>query len=205
MRILAAIDDAELRTAVTEALEPEGHQLSYSDGLQAVALCQSSPPDLLLTSFNLAQLGGLDLARLIQLSCRQQFVPILMFTSPAEPEYFQKCLEAGVIEFISSPFAPGELRCRVQTVARLVRLQQSLLKEQSDSRQELAEVKHLLSRLAATDNPATPGFHMETVQTRRVNGDACVYRQSIPGVHFGLICDATGHGLMAGVSTIPVL
>lgn len=49
-----------------------------------------------------------------------------------------------------------------------------------------------------------PGFVMETLQTKRVNGDAGLYREGLPGIHFGLLCDATGHGLLAGVTTLPV-
>ncbi|HEX9082065.1 MAG TPA: ATP-binding SpoIIE family protein phosphatase, partial [Holophagaceae bacterium] len=48
-------------------------------------------------------------------------------------------------------------------------------------------------------------LHMETLQTRRINGDACTYRQGLGGLHFGLMCDATGHGLTAGISTMPAI
>jgi anti-sigma regulatory factor (Ser/Thr protein kinase) len=50
-----------------------------------------------------------------------------------------------------------------------------------------------------------PGFVMETMSTRRINGDACAYRSGAPGIHFGMICDPMGHGLMAGVSGMPTI
>lgn len=207
MRILVAVDDGVLLTSIAEALEAQGHEVtSLRDGFQALASCRKHPPDLLLTAFRLAGIEGLELARLLRLVAQRHFVPILMFTDGAPQDYVGHCLEAGVMEFISCPFDAAELRCRVATIARLVRLQQDLLTSQAFADEELAAVKHMLARLVHSESPhATPGFHMETLQTQRINGDACVYRESIPGVHFGLICDATGHGLMAGVSTIPVV
>ena len=72
--------------------------------------------------------------------------------------------------------------------------------------EELAITKHILQRLVDPGLRALPPtFHMETRQTQRINGDACTYRQGLPGIHFGFICDATGHGLAAGVSTIPAV
>jgi hypothetical protein len=72
--------------------------------------------------------------------------------------------------------------------------------------QELALAKHVLQRLVEPGLAALPGhFHMETLRTERINGDACTYRQGPAGLHFGLLCDATGHGLTAGISTLPAI
>jgi CheY-like chemotaxis protein len=207
MRILLAVDHDVLQAAVCAALEPEGHEVVVvRDGFQAMAAFREQAPDLLLTVHDLDGISGLELARLTRLGSRQRFVPVLMFSDAFQPEFFRLSLEAGVMEFIARSFEPGELRCRVGTIARLVRLQNRLVAGQALHEEELDLVKHMLARLAGTDaGSAAPGFHMETVQTRRVNGDAIVYRETIPGVHFGMICDATGHGLMAGISTIPVM
>ncbi len=72
--------------------------------------------------------------------------------------------------------------------------------------QELALAKHVLQRLVEPGLAALPShFHMETLRTERINGDACTYRQGPGGLHFGLLCDATGHGLTAGISTLPAI
>jgi CheY-like chemotaxis protein len=207
VRILLAVDNAVLQAAVCASLDPEGHELVVArDGFQAMAAFREQTPDLLLTVHNLDGISGLELARLTRLGSRRRFVPVLMFSDAFPAEFFRQSLEAGVMEFIARAFEPGELRCRVDTIARMVRLQNGLLDGKALHDEELGMVKHMLARLAGMDaGSGTPGFHMETLQTRRVNGDAIVYRETIPGVHFGMICDATGHGLMAGISTIPVM
>ena len=207
MRILVAVSGERLQAAIKAALEPEGHTLIPAlDGLAAMAAFKAERIELILTALDLPMVGGLELARVVRLSSRLRFVPVLMFTGGGGDGFFRQCLEAGVVEFIASPFDPVELRCRVDTLARLVRLQNSLLDFQARNAEELELVKHVLVRLAAQGaRKDTPGFHMETLQDARINGDAWVHRESLPGVHFGMICDATGHGLMAGVSTIPVV
>ena len=204
MRILLAEADAGLQAAARAVLERDGHEvLGAGDGFQALALVQGQAPDLVLTGLRLPGLDGLELSRLIRLGCRRRIVPVIMFTGPGQEEALGPCLEAGVVEFLPVPFREEELRCRVDSIGRMVRLQQRLLREQARAGEELDLVKHVLARL--TGAAAAPGFAMETLATRRINGDACVHREGSPGVHFGLICDATGHGLMAGVSTIPLV
>jgi anti-sigma regulatory factor (Ser/Thr protein kinase)/HAMP domain-containing protein len=91
-------------------------------------------------------------------------------------------------------------------IGRLEAKERSLTRARAETDEELAITKHLLRRLVEPGLRALPpGFHMETLQTRRINGDACTYRQGLPGVHFGFLCDATGHGLAAGVSTLPAV
>ena len=205
MRILAALGDPLLQAAIAAALEPAGHEITPAlEGFQAMDLFRRKGTDLLLTSFELPGIDGVELARLTRLASRKRIIPTLMFADTAQPELVLKCLQAGVIEFISRSFEPAELRCRLDSLARLMRLQENLLESQTRQNEEMTLVKHMLTKLAGTAS-LPPGFHMETLHTQRINGDACVHYQSAPGVHFGMLCDATGHGLMAGISTIPVV
>ncbi len=81
-----------------------------------------------------------------------------------------------------------------------------LLQAKARQDEELALAKHVLQRLVEPGLRAMPDhLHMETLQTQRINGDACAYQEGLPGIHFGLICDATGHGLTAGISTLPAI
>lgn len=91
-------------------------------------------------------------------------------------------------------------------LARLEDKRTRLLKAQAESDEELAVARHVLERLVEPGLAALPpGLHMETLQVARINGDACTYQQGPAGLHFGLLCDATGHGLAAGISTLPAI
>jgi CheY-like chemotaxis protein len=206
MRILVADADPVLQAQIAATLEADGFSvLAALDGPSALAAFRSDP-DLVITAADLPGISGLDLARLIKLSSRQRPVPVLMLTGAGPGVHLLRSLEAGVLEFLAKPFAPEELRLRVQAIARLTRLQRELLASRERSDEELRLVKHVLARLQSEGEAVeTPGFHGESRETRRINGDAWLHREGLPGLHYGMICDATGHGLMAGVSTIPVL
>lgn len=91
-------------------------------------------------------------------------------------------------------------------IGRLEAHEARLTLAKAETDEELGITKHVLNRLVEPGlRHLPPGFHMETLQTQRINGDACTYHQGLPGIHSGLICDATGHGLTAGVSTLPTV
>lgn len=207
MRVLIADDDPVLQAIARAVLEPEGYELlQAADGTTALDMYRHHEPDIVLTDYDMPGMDGLELCRRIQALHSDRYVPIVIFTGAAQPGLLRDSLEAGAIEFLTKPFQPDELRCRVKAIAELAELHNAVLVQKAQDDEELLVVKHVLDRLIEPGlRELPPSFHMETLPTRRINGDACTYSQGLPGVHFGLLCDATGHGLMAGISTIPVI
>jgi CheY-like chemotaxis protein len=207
MLILVADDDPVIQRVIKTVLLKAGHRvLQALDGLEALALFRQEAPDLVLTDYHMPGLNGIELCRQITQERGTRFVPVLMLTSGQEDHLLAESLAAGAMEFITKPIGIEELRCRVEAVATMTAMHQALATAQEHAQQENSLVKHLLERLTKPGLAQMPGsFAMETHQTERVNGDACAYTSSWNGAHLGLLCDATGHGLVAGVSTIPVV
>lgn len=207
MRILVADDDPVIHAIVNAILQPEGHEIiSAMNGRSGLEAFLRFSPDLVLSDFSMPDMNGLELCRAIQAERQNRLVPVVMFTGAAYPNLLTESLKAGAIEFLTTPFEPDELKVRVRALEQMLTFHHALAQEKANNDQELGIVKHVLERLLRPGHRAMPpSFHMETVQTERISGDACVYGSGIPGVHFGMICDATGHGLTAGVSTIPVV
>jgi two-component system, HptB-dependent secretion and biofilm response regulator len=110
------------------------------------------------------------------------------------------------MEFLNKPIQIDELVARVGAIAAMSNMHNTLVANQEETLGEISIVKHLLERLTEPGLKLMPScFAMETLQTQRINGDASSYRMGIGGTHFGLLCDATGHGLVAGISTLPVI
>lgn len=207
MRILVADDDPVLQAIVHAVLEPEGHEVIPAlDGLAALERYRAEDPDLVLTDFDMPGLDGLAFCREVQALPADRYVPIVVFTGAAQPGLLGDCLAAGATEFLTKPFEPDELLCRVKAIGERAALHNAMVLQRAQSEEELGVVKHVLERLTEQGLAALPpSFHMETLPTRRISGDACAFVEAFPGVHFGMLCDATGHGLMAGISTIPVV
>ena len=207
LKVLLAEDDLLLQALASAVLAAEGFEVTTaSDGLEALARFEADPPDLLLTDFDMPGLNGLELIQRLRAKALASYIPMVMFTGGGRPGLLQESLEAGAIEFITKPFEPEELRCRVNALAEMVVLHRDVEEAKARDDEELSIAKHVMGRLLEPGRLAMPTtFCMETLPTKRINGDACTWRMGLPDVHYGLICDATGHGLTAGISTIPVV
>jgi CheY-like chemotaxis protein/anti-sigma regulatory factor (Ser/Thr protein kinase) len=207
MRILVADDDSITRRIIQRVLESEGYAVSLAaDGLEALASFKQSPPDIVITDFHMPRMDGVQLCRELKKAGGTRFVPIIMLTAGQDSDLLRNSLQAGALEFLNKPVQVDELVARVAALAAMADMHNTLASNQEETLGEIGIVKHLLERLTSPGlKRMPPGFAMETLQTRRINGDACTYHMGIGGTHFGLLCDATGHGLVAGVSTLPVL
>ncbi len=207
MRILVAEDDAATRLLIRRVLEKEGYAVELAlDGIEALERFVQTVPDIVITDFQMPRMDGLQLCRELTVARGERFVPIIMLTGGQDADLLHNSLQAGALEFLNKPIRPEELVARVKAIAAMSAMHITLANNQEETLGEIAIVKHLLERLTAPGlKLMPPGFAMETLQTRRINGDACCYLRGIGGNHFGLLCDATGHGLVAGVSTLPVL
>jgi CheY-like chemotaxis protein/anti-sigma regulatory factor (Ser/Thr protein kinase) len=207
MRILLAEDDAATRLLIRRVLEREGYEVVHAeDGLEALECFARIEPDIVITDFQMPRMDGVQLCRELKALRGDRFIPIIMLTGGQDSDLLHNSLQAGALEFLSKPVKVDELVARVAAIAAMTEMHSTLAFNQQETLGEIAVVKHLLERLTLPGlKQLPPCFSMETLQTRRINGDACSYLRGIGGIHFGLLCDPTGHGLAAGVSTLPVL
>ena len=207
MRILIADDDALFHIVANAVLLGDGYKVIHArDGLEALDLYRAHKPDLILTDYQMPGMNGIELCRSIKALDPHRFIPMVMLTGAEKSQILRESLDAGFVEFLTKPVTPDELRLRVRSLVELISLHKNLALAKSESDEEMLITKHILHRLVEPGLRAMPNhIHMETLQTERINGDACTYQQGLPGIHFGLLCDATGHGLAAGVSTIPAI
>ena len=86
------------------------------DGRQAVELAEASPPwDLILMDLQMPHLNGLDATELIRLHLGDSRVsPIIAMTANTAHNDRQRCLDAGMVDFISKPIEPEHLRRTLQ-------------------------------------------------------------------------------------------
>ena len=208
MRILVADDDELTLAVVSAVLEPLGHELvPAKDGLEALERFKKLRPDLVLADYEMPGLNGAELCRRIRAWAPGRYVPVVMITGGVDRSArLKESMEAGAIEFLTKPILPDELRVRVGALVELARLHNDVVEQKNMWEEEALVLKHIMDRYVGAGRRSMPYcFAMDTLRTERINGDVCVYRDGLPGIHCGMIVDATGHGLTAGVSTIPVV
>lgn len=115
-RVLVVDDEAPLRAFVRRNLEVRGYQVqTASNGLEAMALAESNPFDLIILDLMMPHMDGLETTRRIR---QQSFVPIIILTALGEEKDKVSAFELGADDYLTKPFGVGELLARVQAMLR---------------------------------------------------------------------------------------
>ena len=120
-RILLAEDNLVNQRLATRLLEKEGHQVVVAaNGLEALAAWRNQPFDLILTDIQMPEMDGFEATSEIRCAERgtNTRIPIVAMTAHAMTGDRQRCLSAGMDEYISKPIRKAEL---METIARLTK------------------------------------------------------------------------------------
>ena len=126
-RILV-VDDQPINIQVLyRALGDEHQVLMSTDGEQALALCKSERPDLVLLDVVMPGLDGNEVCRLLKADPATRDIPVIFVT--AQDDVSQEALgfELGAADFLTKPVNAAVVRARVKTHLGLSR-SRSLLK-----------------------------------------------------------------------------
>jgi two-component system sensor histidine kinase/response regulator len=120
MRILLAEDNAVNRLVAVRMLEMRGHTVVTAvDGREAVAAVQREPFDVILMDVQMPELDGLAATALIREAeaVTGRHVPIVALTAHTMREDRERCLNAGMDDYLTKPLDAGNL---FDTIERLV-------------------------------------------------------------------------------------
>ena len=118
MRILAVDDSATMRRIIKNQLKQAGFEEvdEAENGREALTLLAQGQYDLLITDWNMPEMGGLDLVKEIRRSEPTRALPILMVTTVAGKEEIVIALKAGVNNYMVKPFDTATLRTKIAQV-----------------------------------------------------------------------------------------
>lgn len=117
-RVLIVEDEANIREVVAQYLELEGFTvLQAADGVEALRLAASQPPDLVVLDLMLPGVDGLEVCRRLR---AQSAAPILMLTARGEESDKLVGFALGADDYVTKPFSPRELVVRVRAIMRRV-------------------------------------------------------------------------------------
>jgi DNA-binding response OmpR family regulator len=118
MPTLLLVEDApDLAQVIVREFESAGYRVLHAtDGMMALHLFASQPPDLVILDWMLPKLNGLEVLRRLRQSRlpRSSAVPVLMLTARSEEADRVLGLEVGADDYLTKPFSMRELVARVQ-------------------------------------------------------------------------------------------
>lgn len=115
-RVLVVDDNADLRALVRRHLDSRYVVDEAASGDAALALARASVPDAIVSDVMMPGLDGLGLVRALREDPETDFVPVLLLTARAAVSDTVDGLGAGADDYLAKPFAPSELRARVDAL-----------------------------------------------------------------------------------------
>ena len=112
LNVLVAEDNAVNQLVMTRLLQKRGHQVTIvSDGRQAIDAVAANAFDVVFMDVQMPELDGLQATREIRRreAGTHQRIPIVALTAHAMQSDMERCLEAGMDQYLSKPINPAEL------------------------------------------------------------------------------------------------
>ena len=108
--ILVVDDHEEIREALAEILEEEGHNiLQAADGFQALEIVSHSRPDVILLDIAMPGMDGLETLRRLKDQPESSNLPVIMVTAQGDRQNMVKAVQLGVRDYVTKPWEPGEV------------------------------------------------------------------------------------------------
>ncbi len=138
MKILIAEDDLISRRVLQSHLTKWGYEvLATSDGEEAwQALHSDDPPKLAILDWMMPKMDGVEVSRRLRNALDREYVYVLLLTAKGQKEDVIAGLEAGADDYLTKPFDALELQARVRAGARIIHLQDELIRAREEIRKE---------------------------------------------------------------------
>ncbi|MHC4396260.1 MAG: response regulator [Planctomycetota bacterium] len=96
------------------------------DGLEALEIISSNPPDLILLDIMMPKMSGFEVCRRIKSDPKTGVIPVIMVTALNEFGDIERGIDSGTDDFLSKPVNKLELMTRVRTMLKLKHLTDKL-------------------------------------------------------------------------------
>jgi signal transduction histidine kinase len=173
------VDDSPLDARQAQRALHDGCSVEvFEDGSTVLEqLSSRGPPDLLVLDWVMPGISGIEVVQFLRSEKgRTAQVPVLLLTARQDPQQIVEGLSAGANDYLAKPYAPEELRARVDTLIRSSQLLSRALSAEKAFRALLADVPDALiaidsrgrvtyanneaSRIFAVDNDSLVGRHI---------------------------------------------
>jgi diguanylate cyclase (GGDEF)-like protein len=190
LKILIADDDPVSRRLMERILQKSGYEVVTSEnGEQALeVLSTEDGPRLALLDWVMPGLDGLEVCRRVRTRNGQPYVYITLLTSKLSSDDVVAGLEAGADDYLTKPCNPGELRARLRTGQRVLRLEDTLVEAREEMR-----FKATRDDLTGLWNRGSVLTLLESALSRSVQEHVGVSLLLCDVDHFKQVNDSHGH------------
>lgn len=213
MKIVIADDNNTDRLILKRILNTFGGYEVHaaSDGVEAVELCRTIKPDLVLLDALMPNMDGYDAAIEIKKLAGELLVPIIFLTSLKEATALARCLEVGGDDFLTKPYNKIILQAKIKAFERMKALHDEVIVQRNEIQKfndhmihEQEVAKRLFDNIAHSGNLLQPNIQHLLSPMSIFNGDLLLVSRTPSDMTHILLGDFTGHGLPAAIGALPV-
>ena len=213
-RILVVDDDELLNNLFCSFLNSKGFETISASGIAEAKfiLRGKNSVDLILLDYLLDDGTGMDLLQPDAVATYKDFAPVIMISAHEEPQFLEKCFALGVNDYIIKPVNLSLLALKVESLInssrmqRLIKIQNEALenfKKEAEREEQIAKLtyEYLLHQNSYEYN----GVYVWLQSYAAFSGDMMLVKKSPSGHLYFILADATGHGLAAAITIMPVV
>lgn len=142
--VMLIVDDVEINRAILmQFFRNDYIIIEAANGKEALDVMEKQPVDIVLLDLVMSVMDGLELLSILKK--REKFVdiPVIATTARNEGDSEVRAMEMGAADFITKPYNPTIVRCRVHNV--MARLENEWRKlEQAAKDRQILEMRHYI-------------------------------------------------------------
>lgn len=128
-KILIVEDDKSIMNLISTTLKINQYAyITASNGNEAISLCASHHPDLILMDLGLPDIDGIEVIQTIR---TWSLTPIVVISARGEDDDKIQALDNGADDYLTKPFSVAELLARIRAVQRRLQYSVSSSEEQA--------------------------------------------------------------------------
>ena len=160
IRVLIA-EDGEvnmlLAKTIIKRIAPNSMIIEATDGLQAVSACKQQLPDIIFMDIQMPEMNGYEATKHIRALQKNIHIPIIAITAGTVKGEREKCIAAGMDDFISKPIVENTV---TQVFSKwFTVIEQNIVQETGTGKKETEHVNFSkLKELVGHDEIAFQGF-----------------------------------------------
>lgn len=212
--ILVVDDDLFLNKLFCHFLHSKGF---VTTGVTSLAdatawIKQGEMTDLILLDYHLGDGTGIDFLLSLKEMSSETIPPVIMVSTHEDPMFLENCFTAGVTDYVIKPVNLSLLALKVNSLIRAVNLQrlislqnEELARFKREAEREEAIAKFTYEYLLRQNNQVIDGVNIWLKPSSSFSGDIAIAKISPGGELYFLLADATGHGLSAAITVMPMV
>lgn len=205
LKILVVDDNEENKSLLKLLIKGMGHiSIVASNGLEAIEIFQEESPDLILMDVMMPVMDGYQATKKIREISNNHWVPIIFLSANIELEQQLKGIESGGDDYLPKPINIKLLKVKISAMQRIANMQSQLNKYRAEAESEMELAKKLAAKMTRNHGISDPALKYWLEPASQLSGDLICARRTIDDKLYVMVADATGHGLSAAMSQLPV-